>query len=159
MPVVASGRTLGLINLSDIIRYESQSSLYLVNRISNQTSVSGLRSLDEGFIPEIFDPAVIDGKFLVSNTDAIEAVRELTEKEGIFAGVSSGGAMHVALRVADHLEVRGLQQALAFGDGTHGRHYSRKQRSNRYNSVGLRLSTVACGRPPSPLFLRPVSCR
>ncbi|KAF0866336.1 DUF294 nucleotidyltransferase-like domain-containing protein [Pseudomonas sp. LD120] len=45
LPVVASGRTLGLINLSDIIRYESQSSLYLVNRISNQTSVSGLRSL------------------------------------------------------------------------------------------------------------------
>lgn len=45
LPVVHKGRTLGLINLSDIIRYESQSSLYLVNRISNQTSVSGLRSL------------------------------------------------------------------------------------------------------------------
>ncbi|KAG0008120.1 hypothetical protein BGZ81_004313 [Podila clonocystis] len=39
------GRTLGLINLSDIIRHESQSSLYLVNSISNQTSVNGLRSL------------------------------------------------------------------------------------------------------------------
>ncbi|PHN26697.1 DUF294 nucleotidyltransferase-like domain-containing protein [Pseudomonas sp. ICMP 561] len=45
LPVVHKGRTLGLINLSDIIRYESQSSLYLVNRISNQTSVAGLRSL------------------------------------------------------------------------------------------------------------------
>ncbi|WP_339494329.1 DUF294 nucleotidyltransferase-like domain-containing protein [Pseudomonas sp. RA_105y_Pfl2_P56] len=45
LPVVHKGRTLGLINLSDIIRYESQSSLYLVNRISNQTSVEGLRSL------------------------------------------------------------------------------------------------------------------
>lgn len=45
LPVIHKGRTLGLINLSDIIRYESQSSLYLVNRISNQTSVAGLRSL------------------------------------------------------------------------------------------------------------------
>ena len=45
LPVVHKQRTLGLINLSDIIRYESQSSLYLVNRISNQTSVAGLRSL------------------------------------------------------------------------------------------------------------------
>ncbi|WP_434679207.1 cyclic nucleotide-binding/CBS domain-containing protein [Pseudomonas sp. R1-18] len=45
LPVAHKGRTLGLINLSDIIRHESQSSLYLVNSISNQTSVSGLRSL------------------------------------------------------------------------------------------------------------------
>lgn len=45
LPVVDKGRTLGLINLSDIIRHESQSSLYLVNSISNQTSVAGLRSL------------------------------------------------------------------------------------------------------------------
>lgn len=45
LPVVHKGRTLGLINLSDIIRHESRSSLYLVNNISNQTSVAGLRSL------------------------------------------------------------------------------------------------------------------
>jgi CBS domain-containing protein len=45
LPVLRNGRPAGLINLSDIIRYESQSSLYLVNRISNQTSVEGLRSL------------------------------------------------------------------------------------------------------------------
>ena len=45
LPVLHQGRPIGLINLSDIIRYESQSSLYLVNRISNQTSVEGLRIL------------------------------------------------------------------------------------------------------------------
>ncbi|WP_122208525.1 DUF294 nucleotidyltransferase-like domain-containing protein [Pseudomonas viridiflava] len=45
LPVVHHGRTMGLINLSDIIRHESQSSLYLVNSISNQTSVAGLQSL------------------------------------------------------------------------------------------------------------------
>ncbi|WP_339528564.1 DUF294 nucleotidyltransferase-like domain-containing protein [Pseudomonas mucidolens] len=45
LPVLHHGRPIGLINLSDIIRYESHSSLYLVNRISNQTSVEGLKSL------------------------------------------------------------------------------------------------------------------
>lgn len=45
LPVLSNGRPAGLINLSDIIRYESQSSLHLVGRISNQTSVNGLRSL------------------------------------------------------------------------------------------------------------------
>ncbi len=45
LPVLNQGRPIGVINLSDIIRYESHSSLYLVNRISNQTSVDGLKSL------------------------------------------------------------------------------------------------------------------
>lgn len=45
LPVLRNGRPAGLINLSDIIRYESHSSLYLVSRISNQTSVESLRSL------------------------------------------------------------------------------------------------------------------
>jgi cysteine synthase B len=62
--------------------------------------VQGLRSLDEGFVPEIFDPGQLDGKFLVSNEDSIAALRALTEREGIFAGVSSGGALVAASRVA-----------------------------------------------------------
>jgi cysteine synthase B len=62
--------------------------------------VQGLRSLDEGFVPEIFDPSVLDGKYLVSNADAVRAIRALSEREGIFAGVSSGGALVAAARVA-----------------------------------------------------------
>jgi [CysO sulfur-carrier protein]-thiocarboxylate-dependent cysteine synthase len=67
-------------------------------------AVQGLRSLDEGFIPEIFDPSVLDGKLLVSNADSIAALRELTFKEGIFAGVSSGGAIVAAQRVAASMD-------------------------------------------------------
>ena len=63
-------------------------------------AVQGLRSLDEGFVPELFDPAVLDGKYLVSNNDAVQAIRALSEREGIFAGVSSGGALVAAARVA-----------------------------------------------------------
>jgi [CysO sulfur-carrier protein]-thiocarboxylate-dependent cysteine synthase len=63
-------------------------------------AVQGLRSLDEGFIPEVFDGSLLDGKFLVSNAESIAALRALTEREGIFAGVSSGGAIVAAQRVA-----------------------------------------------------------
>jgi cysteine synthase B len=67
-------------------------------------AVQGLRSLDEGFIPEIFDPSVLDGKLLVSNAESIAALRELTFREGIFAGVSSGGAIVAAQRVAASMD-------------------------------------------------------
>ena len=64
----------------------------------------GLRSLDEGFIPPVLDESVLDGKFLVSSSDALRATRELTEKEGVFAGISSGAVLHVAKRVAASVE-------------------------------------------------------
>ena len=63
-------------------------------------NVQGLRSLEEGFVPEVFDPSILNAKFLVSNADAIDALRALTEREGIFAGVSSGAALVAAARVA-----------------------------------------------------------
>lgn len=66
-------------------------------------NVQGLRSLDEGFVPEIFDPSLLDGKFLVSNRDAISALRDLVFKEGIFAGPSSGAVLVAAARVARQL--------------------------------------------------------
>jgi cysteine synthase B len=66
--------------------------------------VYGLRSLDEGFVPPIFDPAQIDRKFLVNSTDSLRATRELTGREGIFAGISSGAVLHVAQRIAAEVE-------------------------------------------------------
>jgi [CysO sulfur-carrier protein]-thiocarboxylate-dependent cysteine synthase len=77
--------------------------------------VQGLRSLDEGFVPEIFDPSRLDGKFLVSNADSIAALRLLTEKEGIFAGVSSGGVLVAAARVAAEMEHGTIVALLADG--------------------------------------------
>jgi cysteine synthase len=63
-------------------------------------AVQGLRSLDEGFVPEIFDPKLLDGKFLVSNRDAIAALRDLVFREGIFGGPSCGAVLVAAARVA-----------------------------------------------------------
>ncbi len=67
-------------------------------------AVQGLRSLDEGFVPEILDPALLDAKYLVSNRDAVAAVRDLLDREGIFAGPSSGAVLVAAARVAQTME-------------------------------------------------------
>jgi cysteine synthase B len=62
--------------------------------------VQGLRSLDEGFVPEILEPELIDAKYLVSNLDALTALRELVFREGIFAGPSCGAVLVAAAREA-----------------------------------------------------------
>ena len=62
--------------------------------------VYGLRNLDEGFIPELFDPSVLTTKYSVGPYDAVRRMRELMEKEGIFAGPSTGAILHAALGVA-----------------------------------------------------------
>lgn len=65
--------------------------------------VYGLRSLEDGYIPPIFDPDRIDGKVMVNARDAILWTRELLQKEGIFAGISAGAVIWVAQRVAERL--------------------------------------------------------
>ena len=65
--------------------------------------VYGLRSLDDGYIPPLFDPEMLDGKVKVRARDSILWTRELLQKEGIFAGISSGAVIWVAQRVAERL--------------------------------------------------------
>jgi [CysO sulfur-carrier protein]-thiocarboxylate-dependent cysteine synthase len=66
--------------------------------------VIGLRSLEDGYVPPILDVSQLDRKILVSNSDSVAGVRALLETEAIFAGVSSGGVVHVARRLADELD-------------------------------------------------------
>jgi [CysO sulfur-carrier protein]-thiocarboxylate-dependent cysteine synthase len=66
--------------------------------------VMGLRSLDEGYVPPILDVSKLDRKVLVSNAEAVAALRELLEQEGVFAGVSSGAVVHVARKLAAELD-------------------------------------------------------
>jgi cysteine synthase len=58
--------------------------------------VYGLRNLDEGFVPELYDEALIDARFSVGPRDAVRRVRELLDAEGIFAGISTGAILHAA---------------------------------------------------------------
>ncbi len=66
--------------------------------------VQGLRSLDEGFIPPILDTSLLDGKIIVESRCAFAATKDLTTKEGIFAGVSSGAVINCAIRLAHRME-------------------------------------------------------
>jgi [CysO sulfur-carrier protein]-thiocarboxylate-dependent cysteine synthase len=63
--------------------------------------VYGLRNLDEGFVPELYDPDVLTARYSVGSRDALRRTRQLVEQEGIFAGISSGGILHAALAVAE----------------------------------------------------------
>jgi cysteine synthase B len=67
-------------------------------------AVQGLRSLDEGFIPPVLDPSVLDRKIMVTSDDSVVMTRRLADQEGVFAGISSGAVLHAALRVARNLE-------------------------------------------------------
>jgi cysteine synthase B len=66
--------------------------------------VMGLRSLDDGYVPPILDVAKLDRKLLVSNAESLAGLRALIDREGIFAGVSSGAVVHVAARLAAELD-------------------------------------------------------
>src|SRR5215831_1629029 len=62
--------------------------------------VYGLRNVDEGFVPELYDASVLTTRFSVSGNDALRRTRELLDAEGIFAGISTGAALHAALAMA-----------------------------------------------------------
>ncbi len=66
--------------------------------------VMGLRSLADGYVPPILDVSKLDRKVLVSNDESLHGVRDLLEREGIFAGVSCGAVIHVARRLAEELD-------------------------------------------------------
>jgi [CysO sulfur-carrier protein]-thiocarboxylate-dependent cysteine synthase len=62
--------------------------------------VYGLRNVDEGFVPELYDESVLTTRFSVSSADALRRTRELVAAEGIFAGISAGCALHAGLAMA-----------------------------------------------------------
>ena len=76
--------------------------------------VYGLRNLDEGFVPELYDASLIDSRFSVGPRDAVRRVRELLELEGIFAGISTGAILHAALAQAAKSVAAGERADIAF---------------------------------------------
>ncbi|KAA1400127.1 PLP-dependent cysteine synthase family protein [Aeromicrobium ginsengisoli] len=76
--------------------------------------VYGLRNLDEGFVPELYDASLIDSRFSVGPRDAVRRVRELIASEGIFAGISTGAILHAALAQAAKCVKAGETADIAF---------------------------------------------
>jgi cysteine synthase B len=76
--------------------------------------VYALRNIDEGFIPELYDPEVLTTRYSVGSYDAVKRTRELVQREGIFAGISTGAVLHAALGMADKAVKAGEQADIAF---------------------------------------------
>jgi cysteine synthase len=76
--------------------------------------VYGLRNIDEGFVPELYDDSVLTSRFSVTSYDALRRTRDLVEHEGIFAGISSGAILHAALGVADKAVKAGERADVVF---------------------------------------------
>jgi cysteine synthase B len=66
--------------------------------------VMGLRSLEDGYVPPILEVAELDRKLLVSNAEAVAGLHALLDREGVFAGVSSGAVIHAARKLAAELD-------------------------------------------------------
>ncbi len=76
--------------------------------------VYGLRNLEEGFVPELYDPSVLTSRYSVGPGDALHRTRQLLAEEGIFAGISTGAILHAALSLADRMVGEGREADIAF---------------------------------------------
>ncbi len=76
--------------------------------------VYGLRNIDEGFVPELYDASVLTRRFSVGAEDSVKRVRELLEVEGIFAGISTGAILHAAIAMANEAIADNRNADIAF---------------------------------------------
>ena len=76
--------------------------------------VYGLRNIDEGYVPELYDPSVLTRRFSVGTRDAVLRTRQLVEVEGLFVGFSTGAVAHAALNVAHEALREGRRADVAF---------------------------------------------
>jgi cysteine synthase len=67
-------------------------------------AVQGLRALEDGFIPPVLDESVLDGKIVVDSASSFAMAKDLTDREGLFVGISSGSVVRAALKAAERLE-------------------------------------------------------
>ena len=102
--------------------------------------VYGLRNLDEGFVPPIFEEGVLDRRIKVGSHDALARNRQLAATEGMFAGISTGAILHVALRVAEAAGQQRAEIVVLAPDG-----------GWKYLSTGAYgADPMGRGRPPGP---------
>ena len=76
--------------------------------------VYGLRNLDEGFVPELYDESVLTSRYSVGPRDAVRRVRELLDNEGMFVGFSTGAILHAALGIAARVARDGGRADICF---------------------------------------------
>jgi S-sulfo-L-cysteine synthase (O-acetyl-L-serine-dependent) len=102
---VSAMGTTGTINgVSRFLKEKKPAVRIIGAQPSEGSRIPGIRKWESAYMPKIYDPSRIDETVLVSQADAEEMARRLAREEGLFAGISSGGACWVALQVAQQLE-------------------------------------------------------
>ncbi len=102
---VSSMGTTGTIMGNSIYLKSKNPNIQIVGcQPTEGSSIPGIRRWPEEYLPKIFDPTRVDRVIDVDQADAIKRTRELVKKEGIFAGMSTGGAFHAALQVAEEID-------------------------------------------------------
>ena len=77
--------------------------------------VQGLRSLEEGYIPPVLDESILDARIVVDSETSFKTTRDMTQKTGVFAGISCGAAVRAAQRVAERMDSGKIVVLLADG--------------------------------------------
>ena len=98
--VSAMGTTGTIMGVSHYLKEQNPQVRIVGVQPAEGASIPGIRRWPPEYLPRIFDPTWVDELRDVTQEDAEETTRRLARQEGIFAGISSGGAMHVALQVA-----------------------------------------------------------
>ncbi len=102
--VSSMGTTGTIMGTSHFLKEKNPAIVIVGCQPEEGSQIPGIRKWPEAYLPKIYDKSRVDRLEYVGQADAEEMTRRLAREEGIFAGISSGGAMHVALRLAAELE-------------------------------------------------------
>ncbi|NJC25414.1 cysteine synthase CysM [Neolewinella antarctica] len=102
---VSSMGTTGTITGTGRYLHEQSADVRIVGvQPTDGSRIPGIRRWSPAFLPEIYDASVVDQKIDVSTDDAVTTMRRLAREAGVFAGMSSGGSTHAALKLAATLD-------------------------------------------------------
>ena len=104
--ISSMGTTGTIMGVSRYLKEQSPEVEIIGVQPEGESQIPGIRRWPQAYLPKIFEAERVDRTLEVKQSDAEETMRQMAQQEGIFAGVSSGGAMHVALQVAAELEAQ-----------------------------------------------------
>jgi cysteine synthase B len=102
--VSSMGTTGTIMGTSQFLKHMNPAIQIIGCQPEEGSQIAGIRRWPEAYLPKIYDPERVDRLEYVSQDEAEEMTRRLAREEGIFAGISSGGALAVALRLAAQVE-------------------------------------------------------
>src|SRR2546423_4582402 len=106
--VSAMGTTGTIMGTSIFLKEQSRDIQIVGCQPTEESSIPGIRRWPKEYLPKIFDPSRVDRVMDVSQAEATQMTRKLAKEEGIFAGMSSGGAAAAALRLAKEIDKSGI---------------------------------------------------